>query len=170
MSTERVSCDTAASSPIATTTSPGMSGALVKPGSRTNLEASSFDAASASQVRLKDAYLGGLKKEQQGNLTHENEQISEEIDDCENEPWYYRPAPQKNNEDCGKTLAGGSAEFVSSEFQKSQSNKGAASEHFLAISPHHVPYVNNVYDMVRKVYARPADDSLKYLYVKMAFW
>ena len=30
-----------------------------------NLEASSFDAASASQVRLEDAYLGGLKEKQQ---------------------------------------------------------------------------------------------------------
>ena len=42
-----------------------------------NLEACSFDAASASQVRLKDAYLGGLKEEKQGNLTHEKEQFSE---------------------------------------------------------------------------------------------
>ena len=47
------------------------------------LNQASFDAASASQVRLKDAYLGGLKEEQQGNLTHEKEQISEETDDSE---------------------------------------------------------------------------------------
>ena len=59
----------AASSPIASK-SPGMSGASGKPGSKMNLEASSFDAASASQVRLKDANFGGLKEEQQGNLTH----------------------------------------------------------------------------------------------------
>ena len=31
-----------------------------------NTEASSLDAASASQVRLKDAYFGGLKEKQQG--------------------------------------------------------------------------------------------------------
>ena len=66
----------AASSPIAST-SPGMSGASGKPGSRMNLEPSSFDAVSSFQVRLKDAYLGGLNGEQQGNLTHEKEQISE---------------------------------------------------------------------------------------------
>ena len=94
---------------------------------------------------------------------------SGETDDSESEPWYEKPAPQ-NNEACGKPLAGGSAEFVSSEFQKSRSNKGAASEHFLAISPHHVPYANDVYDIIRKVYARPADDSMTYLYVKMALW
>ena len=50
-----------------------------------NLEASSFDAASASQVRLKHAYFGGLHEEQHGNLTHEKEQISEESDDAESE-------------------------------------------------------------------------------------
>ena len=55
---------------------------------------------------------------------------------------------------------GRSAEFVSSEFQKSQSNKAATMEHFLAISPDHVPYMNDVYNMVRKVYARPADDPM----------
>ena len=53
----------AASSRIASK-SPGMAGASGRPGSMMNLEASSFDAASASQVRLKDAYLGGLKEEQ----------------------------------------------------------------------------------------------------------
>ena len=41
-------------------------------------------------------------------------------------------------------------------------------EHFLAKSPRHFPYMNDVYDMVRKVYARPADDSMKYLNVNMA--
>ena len=49
----------AASSPIASK-SPEMSGASEKPGSKMNLEANSLDAASASQVRLKGAYIGGL--------------------------------------------------------------------------------------------------------------
>ena len=60
-----------------------MSGASGRPSSRMNLEASSFDAASASQVRLEDAYLGGLKEEQQGGLPHEREENSEETDDSE---------------------------------------------------------------------------------------
>ena len=46
-----------------------------------NLAASSFDAASASQERLKDAYLAGLKDELQENLTQKKEQVSEESDD-----------------------------------------------------------------------------------------
>ena len=81
----------------------------------------------------------------------------------------FKRAPQ-NNEACGKPLAGGSAEFVPSEFQKSQSNKGTTMEHFLSISPHHVLCMNDVYDMVRKVYARPGDDPMKYLNVNMALW
>ena len=90
----------AASSPIASKS--GDVWSMVKPSSKMNLEASSFGAASAYQVRLKDAYLGGLKEEQQGNLTHEKEQISEETDDSESEPRYYKPVAQ-TNEACGET-------------------------------------------------------------------
>ena len=53
----------AASSPIASE-SPGMPIASGKPVSRMSVEPSSFDAASTSQVRLKDAYLGGLMEKQ----------------------------------------------------------------------------------------------------------
>ena len=84
------STSSAASSPTALK-SPGMSGASGRPGSRMNLEASSFDAASASQVRSKDAYHGGLKEEQQGDLSHEKEENSEETDDSQSEPRHYKP-------------------------------------------------------------------------------
>ena len=67
-----------------------------------NIAASSFDAASASQVKLKDAYLGGLKEKQQGDLPHEREGNSGETDDSESEPWYCKPAP--HDEACGKTI------------------------------------------------------------------
>ena len=53
----------AASSPIASK-SPGMPIASGKPDSRMSVEPSSFDAASTSQVRLTDAYLGGLMEKQ----------------------------------------------------------------------------------------------------------
>ena len=53
----------AASSPIASK-SLGMPTASGKPDSRMNVEPSSFDAASTSQVQLMDAYLGGLMEEQ----------------------------------------------------------------------------------------------------------
>ena len=106
----------AASSPIASK-SPVMSGASGKLGSRMNLEASRLDAASASQARLKNAYLGGLKEEQQGNLTHEKERISEETDDSESELWYYKLVAQTDKA-CGKPLAGETAESISKRFRK----------------------------------------------------
>ena len=158
----------AASSPIASR-SPGMSEASGKPGSRMNLEASSFDAASASQVRLTDANVGGLKEEQQGNMTHEKEQISEETDDSDFEPWYCKPVA-RTNEACGKPPAGGAAQSISSAFQKSQNNKEATLEHFLAISPHTIPFMEAVYDMVRKIYGRPSGDVVEDLDLNVAIW
>ena len=124
------------------------------------LEASSFDAASTSQVKLKDAYLGASKEEQQGDLPHEKEENSGETDDSESEPWYNKPVPQ-TNEACGKPFAGGAAESLSSEFQKNQQDSEATLEHFLAISPHTLPYMDAVYDTVRKVYGRPSDDPVE---------
>ena len=82
----------AASSPIAWK-SPGTVGASGRPGSRMNLEASSFDA-----------YLGGLKEEQ------------------------YKPVA-RTNENCGKPLAGETAES-SPAFQRSQNNKEATMGEF----------------------------------------
>ena len=102
-------------------------------------------------MRLKDAYLGGLKEEQQGTLTtHKKEQISEENDDSESEAWYFKPVAQ-TNEACGKPLAQEAAESISSAFQKSQNNKEATLGHFVAISPQTVSYTEAVYDRVRKV-------------------
>ena len=147
--------------------SPGMSGASGKPASRMNLEVSSFDAASASQVRLKDAYLGGLKEEQQGNLTHKKEHTSEETGDSEAEPWYYKAVAQ-TNEACGKPLAGETAESISSAFQKSQNNKEATLKHFYAISPQTISFSEAVYDMVRKIYGRPSDDPMEDLDVNVS--
>ena len=101
------SSSSAASSPIASK-SPGTSGASGRLGSRMNLAASSFDAPSLSQVKLKDAYLGGLKEKHQGDLPHEREENSGEIEDSESEPWYYKPV-LRSSEDGVKPLAGGSA-------------------------------------------------------------
>ena len=64
------SSSSAASSPISSK-SPGTSGASGRPGRGMNIAASSFNAASPSQAKLKDAYFGGLKEKQQGDPPHE---------------------------------------------------------------------------------------------------
>ena len=61
-----------ASSPTASK-SPVMLTASGKPDSRMSVEPNSFDAASTSQVRLKDAYLGGLKEKQRRNPSHQED-------------------------------------------------------------------------------------------------
>ena len=78
------SSSSAASSSIASK-SPGMPIASEKPDSKMCVEPSSFEAASASQVRLKDAYLGGLNEKQRGDLPCERQENSEETDDSESE-------------------------------------------------------------------------------------
>ena len=98
---------------------------------------------------------------------HEKEENSVETDDSECEPWYCKLVPQ-TNEACGKPLAGGTAEPISSEFQKSQSNDGATLEHFFVISPHNILYMSDVHDMVRNVYRRPAGDPMEVLDVNVA--
>ena len=62
----------AASSPIASK-SPGISGASGKPDTGMRMNPNLFDAASTSQVRLQDAYLGGLMEEQRGKPPQKEE-------------------------------------------------------------------------------------------------
>ena len=120
-----------------------------------NLEASSFDAASASQVRLKDAYLGGLKEEQQGNLTHEKEQNSGETSHG------ITSLLLKLTKLVGNHLQEKQQNPSLQLFRKVKNNKEATLEHFFAISPQTLSYTEAVYDMVRKIYRRPSDDPME---------
>ena len=86
----------AASSPIASK-SPGMPIASGKPDSRMSVEPSSFDAASTSQVRLKDTYLGGLVEEQRRDPSHQEEGNSEDSDTHAAGTWYYKGEPVAQN-------------------------------------------------------------------------
>ena len=79
----------AASSPIASE-SPAMPIAPGKPDSRMSIEPNSFDAASTSQVRLKDASLGGLMERQRWNPSHQEKEDSEDSDNPEAETGYYK--------------------------------------------------------------------------------
>ena len=82
----------AASSPIASK-SPGMPIAPAKPDSRMSVEPSSFDAPSTSQVRLKDAYLGGLMEQQRRDPSHQEEENSEASDNPAAGTWHYKGEP-----------------------------------------------------------------------------
>ena len=75
-----------------------------KPDSRMSVEPSSSDAASTSQVRLKDAYLGGLMEGQRGDPSRQEDEESEHSDNPEAGTWYYKEETvAQNNEAWGET-------------------------------------------------------------------
>ena len=97
-----------------------------------SVEPSSFDAASTSQVRLKDAYLGGLTEEQRGDPSHQEEGNSEDSDNPAAGTWYYNGEPvAQNNKAFWKPLAHGASSSVD---QESQKNSEATWDHYLQIS------------------------------------
>ena len=68
-----------------------------KTDSRMSVDPSSFDAVPTSQVRLKDAYLGGLMEKQRRNPSHQEEKDSEDSDNPEAEIWYYKGNKLREN-------------------------------------------------------------------------
>ena len=155
----------AASSPIASE-SPGTPTASGRPDSRMSVEPSSFDAASTSQVRLKDAYLGGLMEEQRGDQSHQEEENSEDSDNLAAGTWYYKEEPvAQNNKAWGKPFAQGASSSVD---QESQKNTEATWDHYLHKSPDTSNYMEAVFSMVRKICGEqpgyPMED------VKLAIW
>ena len=101
-----------ASSPIASK-SPWMPIASGEPDSRMSVEPSSFDAASTSQVRLKDAYLGGLMEKQRGDPSHQEEEYSEDSDNPEGGTWYYKGEPVTQNSEAREKLSCTRSQFFS---------------------------------------------------------
>ena len=87
MSSFLATSSSSASSPIASK-SPGMPIASEKPNSRMSVEPSSFDAASTSQVRHKDAYLAVWGKA--GWDPSHQEEDSEDSDNPAAGTWYYK--------------------------------------------------------------------------------
>ena len=99
----------------------------------------SVDPASTSQVRLKDAYLGGLVEKQRRNPSHQEEEDSEDSDNREAEIWYckrkqvtWEPVAQ-DSEAWGQPLAHGASSSVDKESQK---NTEATWRHYLQVSPY----------------------------------
>ena len=88
--------------------------------SRMSIEPSSFDAASASQVRLKDAYLGGLMEKQREDPSHqEEEEDSEDSDNPAAETWHYKEeSVVQNSKAWGQSLADRTSSSVDQEILK----------------------------------------------------
>ena len=157
-----------ASSPIASK-SPEMLIASGKPDRRMNIESNSFDAASTSQVRRKDAYLGGLMEKQRGNPSHqEEEEDSEDSDNPEAETWYYKGEPVgQNSKAWVQPLAHGLSSSVEKESQK---DTEATWNQYLQMSPNTSHFLEAVFSMVREIYGRQPGDPMKDLVVNLVIF
>ena len=133
-----------------------------------NVEPSSFDAASTSQVRLKDAYLGGLMEGQRRDPSHQEEENSEDSDNPEAGTWYYKEeSVAQNNKTWGKPLAHGAS---SSVHQESRKNTEATWDHYIHISPDTSHHMEAFFSMIRKIYGKQPDDPVEDLNVNLAIW
>ena len=127
-----------------------------------SIEPSSFDAASTSQVRLKDAY---LVEKQRGDPSHREQENSEDSDNAAAETWYYKEEPvAQNSKAWGKPLAHGARSSVD---QESQQNTEATWDHYLA---GHTAQMEAVFSMVTKIYGKPPGDPMEDLNVNLAVW
>ena len=143
----------AASSPIASI-SLEMPTASGKPDSRMSVEPSSFDAASTSQVRLKDAYLGRLMEEQRGDPSHQEEENSGDSDNFAAGIWYYEgELVAQNNKAWENPLAHGASSSVD---QESQKKTEATWDHCLHVSPDTSHCMEAVFSIVRKIFGSGA--------------
>ena len=103
------------------------------PDSKMSTEPSPFDAASTSQVRLKDASFGGLMEKQWGHPSHQEEEDSKDSDNPAAGTWYYTEEPvAQNNKAWEKPLAHGASSSVD---QESHKNTEATWDHYLHMSP-----------------------------------
>ena len=102
-------------------------------------------------------------------MTHEKEQISEETDDSESDPWYYKLVA-RTNEACGKPPAAETAESMSSAFPKSQNNEEATWDNCLQLRIPTYQFSNAVFSMVWEIYGKYHDESMGDLNVHLAIW
>ena len=90
-----------------------------KPDSRISVEPNSFEAASTSRERLKDAYFGGLMEEQRRDPSLQEEGNSEDSDNPAAGTSYYKGEPvAQNNKAWRNPLAHGASPSVDQESRK----------------------------------------------------
>ena len=94
-----------AKNPIFASRSPGKLIDSGKPGSRMRRRNSKSDAASSSQVKLQDAYLGGLMEKAAGKPVATDEK-SRTVDLPESETWSYHEDEETGEPVTYKTVAG----------------------------------------------------------------
>ena len=143
--------------------SPGILKATGKPESRMR-RSSKSDAASSSQARLQDAYLGALMEKATGKLVATKD-LSGDVDLSEFETWSQEDAVTEKPMRIKQLRAS----------RKSDCQGGPKAErkewpHHLHMSPATVHHTEPVFSIVREICGRGRDDPMDHLDVNIAMW
>ena len=148
-------CSSSAKSPIASKR-PGILTVTGKLGSRMRRNSKS-DAASSSQVRLQDAYLGGLMDTATGKLVATKEE-SGDVDLSESETWSFQEEAVTERPTADKLATEKSNASSKSVDPGSPKAERKEWSHNLRVSPATVHHVEALLSIVRKIYGREHDD------------
>ena len=130
---------------------------------------SKSDEASSSQVRLQDAYLGGLMDTATGKLVATKDE-SGDVNLSESETWSYQEEAV-----LGRPIAHKKATakpYASSVSDCRGSPKAEKTEwsHSLHVSPATIHHLEAVFSIVRGIHGREHDDPMDDLDVNVAIW
>ena len=130
---------------------------------------SKSDAASSSQVRLQDAYLGGLMDTATGKPAETNEE-SGDVDLSESETWSLHEEAVTVRPVACKTVK--EKPYASRKSDQPVSPKAERKErsHNLHVSPATVHHSEAVFSIVRRIYGREHDDPMDDLDLTVGFW
>ena len=154
-----------AKSPIASK-NPGILIATGKPESRMRRNSKS-DAASSSQVRLQDAYLGGLMDTSTVKPAATKEE-SGDVDLSESETWSLHEEKVTERPVAYATATGKPNASSKSDHPGSPKAERIEWSHNLHMSPATVHHMEAVFSIARKIYERGPDDPMDDLDVNMA--
>ena len=137
-----------------------------KPESRMRRNSKS-DAASSSQVRLQDAYLGGLMDTATVKPVATKEE-SVDVDLSESETWSLHEEEVTERPVAYTTATGKPNASSKSDHTGSPKDERIKWSHNLHMSPATVHHMEAVFSIVRKIYERGPDDPMDDLDVNMA--
>ena len=120
---------------------------------------SKSDAASSSQVKLQDAYLGGLMDRVAGKPAATKEE-SGTVDLSESETWSFHEEEVKEKPVAHRTASGKLGESSNSENSGNPKAERKEWPHNLHMSPATVPHTDALFSIVRKIYEREPADPL----------
>ena len=142
--------------------------ALGKPNSRMTINPTSFDAASTSQVRLTDAYFGGVDGRASGRPIASGRRKFRRL----RQPCGWNLVLQRRI-CCPKQKSLGETPLHTEpvlQLSRKLNKTEATWDHYLRISPDTSHYMEAIFSMFRKIYGKQPGDPVEDLNVNLAIW